>query len=278
MLGAAEKRWARAKDAAKLQQAIRMKLEAQAEFVGWWDTQAEKLQGARGTPGPGRGNKTALQNGNAVYGAGANGLPDRVTIHRWRRALGTPEAFEATYEAVCGRYPRIIELQMTACVGQSTGDTEWFTPTEVIELARDVMGGIDLDPASTAAANRIVKARQFFTRERDGLAQAWNGRIWMNPPYAHPLMTLFMDKLAGEVERGGVSAAVVLVNNATETAWFRALTRVSSAVCFPHGRVVFSHHGKPATPAQGQAVLYVGGQWSRFHQVFAAIGDVWIKP
>jgi hypothetical protein len=34
-----EKHYARAKDATGLEKAIRAKLEAQAEFVAWWDTQ-----------------------------------------------------------------------------------------------------------------------------------------------------------------------------------------------------------------------------------------------
>lgn len=47
VLEMAEKHYAKAKDATKLQQAIRLKLEAQAEFVLWWDTQAKKAQGKR---------------------------------------------------------------------------------------------------------------------------------------------------------------------------------------------------------------------------------------
>ena len=58
---------------------------AQADFVFWWDTQAEKSKGAAEK----RRNRsvTALK-------AGENGLPDKMTISRWRRALNAPDVFE----------------------------------------------------------------------------------------------------------------------------------------------------------------------------------------
>jgi hypothetical protein len=57
-------------------------------------------------------------------------------------------------------------------------DDEWFTPPDIIELARSVLGEIDLDPASHAIAQQTVRATTFFrqwTRSslvRPGVAQS----------------------------------------------------------------------------------------------------------
>ncbi len=53
---------------------------------------------------------------------------------------------------------------------------------EYIKAAREVMGKIDLDPASDIEAQKVVKAKRIYDEEVDGLQQTWHGRIWLNPP------------------------------------------------------------------------------------------------
>jgi ParB family chromosome partitioning protein len=159
-------------------------------------------------------------------------------------------------------------------VAQNSGDNEWYTPEEYIERARQVMGGIDLDPASCAEANKIVRAAEFFSREDDGLNHNWRGRVFMNPPYAQPYIQKFTEKLVSHVVAGEVIQAVALVNNATETKWGQLLLKHAAAVCFPAGRVKFYHPDKISAPLQGQMIAYIGANIDAFKKSFNNTGVI----
>jgi phage N-6-adenine-methyltransferase len=151
---------------------------------------------------------------------------------------------------------------------------EWYTPAEYLEAARAVMGGIDLDPATCAAAQEVVQARAFFTKEDDGLAQEWRGRIWLNPPYSAALTPRFVDKLCTEYDVGRIDEAIVLVNNATDTAWFHNLLGRFPA-CFLRKRVPFWRPGhKGGGARQGQVIFYLGPNTGKFWTVFSPLGVV----
>ena len=158
-------------------------------------------------------------------------------------------------------------------VAYNAGNNEWYTPPEYIAAAYEVMGGIDLDPATTPKANEVVGATRIYTVEDDGLFYPWQGRVWMNPPYASELVGKFAAKLAQHVRAGEVTDAIVLVNNATETGWFNTLVSVASAVVFPRGRVRFwEPNGAVSAPLQGQAVLYIGQHPGSFLDAYREFG------
>jgi len=170
----------------------------------------------------------------------------------------------------------IIHSAAGAHVGHNSGQNEWYTPSNIIESARSVMGSIDLDPASCEVANETVKAKRFHSIQNSGLSSPWHGNVWLNPPYSQPHIAQFMAKLAKELNSGKVKQACVLVNNATDTEWFHTLASCSSAICFTKGRVRFiDENGKPSgAPLQGQAIAYCGGAVKCFIKSFLEFGFV----
>ena len=156
-------------------------------------------------------------------------------------------------------------------VSFNSGNNEWYTPAEYIELAREVMGSIDIDPASSDIANKVVQAKKYYTLETDGLSQEWSGNIWLNPPYSSELITKFIDKLISDLPR--ITQALVLVNNATETEWFNKIVKRAAAICFPRSRIKFyTPNGTIGAPLQGQAILYFGERVKEFINEFGAKG------
>lgn len=223
-------------------------------------------------PDPSQSKRTDLDPLHASNGSDVS----RIERHRFRQlAAHRHDVVAALDEATdADEISRAALLRRVngAHVGHNSGDNEWYTPVEYIDAARRVMGGLDLDPASSEAANGLIKADSFYTSDDDGLAQEWAGRVWMNPPYARPLIDSFCDKLAGSFTSGQVTQSCALVNNATETGWFHALAEVASAMCFPRQRVKFWHPDKKSAPLQGQAVLYLGENIRGFRDEFVGFG------
>ena len=173
----------------------------------------------------------------------------------WRKMAGMPREDEQPH------------------VAYNSGVNEWYTPVEYIEAARTVMGRIDLDPASSAEANEVVKATRYYTAADNGSAQAWAGCVWMNPPYASDLIRSFCQRFSDSVIDGEIEQGIVLVNNATETDWFGLLINTASAIVFPRGRVRFwQPSGELGAPLQGQAIIYAGPYAKEFLQQFRPFG------
>lgn len=171
------------------------------------------------------------------------------------------------------------EVVKRAHVANNSGNNEWYTPSRFIEAARTVMGSIDTDPATSEIANKTVKAANIFTAEDDGRIQKWTGNVWMNPPYAQPLMGDFAEAVSAKYEAGEIDQACILVNNGTETQWFQRMLSASSAVCFPKSRIKFldPEGNASGAPLQGQAIVYMGDNIEEFKEAFSPEGKVLIN-
>jgi ParB family chromosome partitioning protein len=157
----------------------------------------------------------------------------------------------------------------------SQGNNDWYTPAEYIEAARAVMGGIDLDPASSDHAQQIVQATAYFTQETNGLQQEWHGRVWMNPPFSMPLVKSFAEKMVVEFSSGRVQQAVVITNNGTETQWFHSLLNSSKVFCLLRSRAKFySPDSSVIAARQGQVIFYFGSYPEKFNEIFSNFGAV----
>lgn len=152
-----------------------------------------------------------------------------------------------------------------AHVRHNSGNNEWYTPPWIIESARQVMGSIDLDPASCEEANKIVQAKQFYT---DGLNNPWYGWVWLNPPYARGLVDKFMDKTISELDN--IEQIMILVNNATETKWFQKILPYMDSICLLNKRVRFWPN--KSSPLQGQVIMYRGQ--GNFREEFTNHGHI----
>lgn len=204
-----------------------------------------------------------------------------VSVSLAAKLLDLPEEDKAEIAAAPLESMREVaqEAVKRAHVANNSGNNEWYTPARHIELARTVMGGIDTDPATSEIANRTVQAAQIFTAEEDGRDKVWQGRVWMNPPYAQPLISDFAEAVASKFEAGEIEQACILVNNGTETQWFQRMLSCASAVCFPKSRIKFvDPDGNPSgAPLQGQAIIYMGDNVSEFSEAFGQEGAVLVN-
>lgn len=172
-------------------------------------------------------------------------------------------------------FPQIVEpIKKVAAFYQrdeKSSTDEWYTPAVFIEAARDVLGAIDLDPATCQAANHVVQARQIFTVSDNGLNQEWHGRVWLNPPYSDT--ELWTGKLLEEYQAGHVTEAIMTIFANTGTKYFQPLW--DYPMCFPIGRIKFINLEKPENSATKDSVfVYMGPNESRFREVFRAFGPV----
>lgn len=107
-----------------------------------------------------------------------------------------------------------------------SGNVEWYTPWNIIECARALMGSIDLDPFSCAKANNRPEGRlanEYFIE--DGIDADWYGNVWMNHPFGREYNEKAIAKIVHEHTRSNPSMdqACCITFASTSERWFKPL-------------------------------------------------------
>ena len=188
-------------------------------------------------------------------------------------------------------------------INQSSGKTEYYTPTEWTDAARKCLGFIELDPASSVVANQSVKAQRIYTIDQDGLSKPWKAKtLWMNHPFHRgeracpsdhskckkvtcvkrghhitkdiPSNIDWIQKLICEYESGNVEEAICITFANTSEAFFRALLKYPQ--CMPNGRVQYRNPNGSISNSvtKGSAVTYLGSNLDRFIEAFKPLGTI----
>jgi hypothetical protein len=157
---------------------------------------------------------------------------------------------------------------------------EWGTPGYIVDMARQVMGGIDLDPASSALWNMAtVRATTFWGLFDWGLRRDWFGRVFINPPFgkfrSQSNLKLWTTKLIEEYDAGRVGSAICVTTDAMSDGFMHEIKR-RFPICLPDGRISFiGEDGKPIPGnTKGTAIAYLGPDERGFASVFNEIGTV----
>lgn len=177
---------------------------------------------------------------------------------------------------------------------------EWYTPSPFVEAARQVMGSIDLDPASHEEANLTVKAGAFFTAENNGLTLRWWGNVFVNPPGGKgpggkPLVPAFWKHMMKEYADGNFDQAIWIGYSLEQ---LQTLQRVSFKsplnfpLCIPHRRIAFVENeakkaariekliaqgkdpNKASGPSHSNYICYLGERREDFSRIFSRFGQV----
>jgi len=194
-------------------------------------------------------------------------------------------------------------MNSSQLINQDSGDFEKYTPDEIINPTINVLGKIDLDPASSLIANERINAKKIFTIKDNGLEKEWYGKVWMNHPFSKcekkckknnctkkkckkrgycikvdlPSNKDWINKLIDSYVNGKVIEAICITYASTSETWFKPLH--SYVQCYPYKRVNFMlpNGEKQSGVTKGSVITYLGYNVKRFADNFRKIGSIKIE-
>lgn len=187
-------------------------------------------------------------------------------------------------------------------INQTSGDTEYYTDPKIIAAATIVLGSIDLDPASSKAANKIVDASRFFTKADEPLKRSWDGTVWMNHPFhggwkactydcqretcrkrgfhIHediPSNADWINKYVNQYRAGNIVEALNITYAATSETWFQPLLKFPQCFLWPRTNYYLPNGEIKKGVTKGSVITYLGDHVAHFAHIFKSFGTIKIK-
>lgn len=153
-------------------------------------------------------------------------------------------------------------------INQDSGNSEYYTPIEIVNAAREVMGSIDLDPFSSEKANEVVRAKIFYHKERDGFSHPWFGNVWMNHPFSKANNKRCIKALVAEFKYGYVNQACCITFTATSEKWFQPLLDFPQCYLAPRTNYYLPDGSLQRGTPKGSVVTYLGDNVNKFIDEF----------
>lgn len=147
---------------------------------------------------------------------------------------------------------------------------DYFTPLEIVDAAREGMGGIDLDAASHWLANRTLRIPEYFTVGYSAFDNDWSGRVWLNPPYGDN--GRWFERALAFIDSGAVGQMCMLspVWAFTTGIAGRFMARSSVMILLTPTPTFWGNAGGRTGTNQPHAIVYIG---ERGHDVVRAFTD-----
>lgn len=133
-----------------------------------------------------------------------------------------------------------------------------YPPPQIIERAREVMGGIDFDPTSDPVQQVLVNATSVPSIETNPLQEHWHGNVFVAPKGAVRTSRIWLNKTISEYRNHYIDS-FLFFTNASE------LMRAAPVIydypfCIPFKRVkqlkATSEGFEPISPSMWNVIVY----------------------
>lgn len=158
----------------------------------------------------------------------------------------------------------------------SSESNEWYTPQFITDKARELMGSIDIDPASNSTSQTWINAETYFTKENDGMLRSWYGNMFMNPPYGQKNKKIdnygadaWYKKAFKEYLKGNVTEAIIVGRG--DSAGIRQLVNNCYFVMCDRIHFICPYDDKEQ-PVPGTNIFYLGENNQKFLELFSPLG------